>query len=310
MNPTEVDATILAQAADGGMVVTHRQLIAAGVSRSQIHRRIGQLLVPLSDGVYAVGPITADVRLMGALAALPHAVTSHVTAGTRHGLTSLGGSDDVAVLLAGRRTRRHLDGVRIHFTRWLPAMDITLVGGLPATTVDRTLCDLSVHFPASRLRHLIEQAILDRKTTATAMQACLLGWCRRGRPGSATLRRTGQLLLDTDPVPHSELERRARALFRRARLAAWVEQHRPPWYDGIRGVVDYAWPEARLVVEVDGRRWHATTQAHVEDRRRDRLAAEHGWLTLRFGWQEIVERPNLVIDECRAALCSRLRAAV
>lgn len=265
--------------------------------------------MPLSDGIYAVGQITADVRLMGALAALPHAVISHVTAGTRHALPSLPGSGEVSVLLAGRNTRRHIDGVQIRFTRWLPSEDTTLVDGLPATTVERTLCDLSVVFPASRLRHLIEQAILDRKTTAEAMQACLLGWCRRGRPGSATLRRVGGLLLDSEPVPQSELERRTAALFRRAGLPAWAEQYRPPWYDGIRGMVDYAWPEARLVVEVDGRRWHATTQAHVEDRRRDRMAAEHGWLTLRFGWQEIVERPSLVVDECRAALQSRLRAA-
>lgn len=36
MNPTEVDATILTLAADRGMVVTHRLLSAAGISRSQI----------------------------------------------------------------------------------------------------------------------------------------------------------------------------------------------------------------------------------------------------------------------------------
>ena len=309
MNPTEVDATILALAAERSMVVTKRQLDAAGISRSQIHRRAGRLLTPLSDGVYAVGPITVDVLLHGALVALPHAVISHVTAGLRHGLSSLPRSDEVSVLLAGHRTRRSIDGVRIHFTRWLPLVDMTLVAGLPATTVERTLCDLSIQFPASRLRHVIEQAILDRQTTPTALQACLLGWCRRGRPGAATLRRTGQLLLDSEPVSGSELERRAVTLFRQADLPTWIEQYRPPWYDGIRGIVDVAWPEARLLVELDGRRWHATTQAQAEDRRRDRLAAEHGWLTLRFGWQEIAERPGQVVDECRAALRSRLRPA-
>ncbi len=309
MNPTEVDATILTMAAQHGMVLTKRQLEAAGVSRSQIHRRVGRLLASLSDGVYAIGPITDDVRLRGALVALPQAVISHGTAGLRHGLSALPSSDEISVLLSGQRTRRQIDGVDIHFTRWLPVMDMTLVAGLRVTTVERTLCDLSIRYPVSRLRHLIERAILDRLTTTTAMQACLLGWCRRGRPGSASLRRAGELLLDSQPVPRSELERRAAALFRRAHLPPWVEQYRPPWYDGIRGVVDIAWPEARLIVELDGRRWHATTQAHVEDRRRDRLAAEHNWLTLRFGWQEIVERPDLVVDECRAARRSRLQTA-
>lgn len=60
-----------------------------------------------------------------------------------------------------------------------------------------------------------------------------------------------------------------------------------------------------MVVELDGRRWHTTAQAQTEDRRRDRLATTHGWVTLRFGWAEVVHRPAAVVDECRAVLAAR-----
>lgn len=308
VDPTEVDAVILKVAAARGMVLTISQLEAAGISRFQVHRRLGRLLTQVTDGVYAVGAMTNEVRLRAALAALPQAVVSHGTAAGYLGLP-LPASDDISVLLCGRRTRRRIEGVEIHLTRWLPLADVTSVDGLPMTSVARTICDLSVRYPVRRLRHLAEHAVVERLATAAELQACILGWRRQGRPGSAVLRRLEQLLLDDEPVPPSELERRAVALFRRGRLPAWVSQYRPPWYDGVRGVVDIAWPEFRVVVELDGRRWHATTQAHVEDRRRDRLAAQHGWLTLRFGWQEIVERPDAVIEECRAMLASRRRAA-
>lgn len=308
MDPTEVDAEILDMAATRGMVLTIRQLEAAGISRFQVHRRLGRLLTQVSDGVYAVGSVTSEVRLRAALAALPHAFISHGTAARRHGLP-VPPSDEISVLLTGRRTRRQIEGVEIHLTRWLPLVDVTLVDGLPATTVARTICDLSPRYPASRLRHLIEYAIVERLVTPTGIQACVLGWRRQGRAGSTVLGRVEQLLLGGEPLPASELERRAVALFRRGGLPPFAVQYRPPWYDGMRGVTDIAWPDRRVVVELDGRRWHASTQSHVEDRRRDRLAAQNGWLTLRFGWQEIVERPDTVLDECRAVLERRHRAA-
>lgn len=99
------------------------------------------------------------------------------------------------------------------------------------------------------------------------------------------------------------------ALLREAGLGGWVSQYQPPWYDGVRGIVDLAWPRLGLVVELDGRRWHATTQAQADDRRRDRAATAHGWLVLRFGWQEVVHRPATVVDECRSVLTARAEAA-
>lgn len=137
------------------------------------------------------------------------------------------------------------------------------------------------------------------------IQACAAAWCRRGRSGSGVIRALDHELLDAEPLPGSELERRAMQLLREAGVGGWTPQYRPPWYDGVRGVVDLAWPVELVVVELDGRRWHATAQAQTEDRRRDRLATTHGWFTLRFGWAEVVHRPGSFVDEVSQVLGAR-----
>ena len=51
--------------------------------------------------------------------------------------------------------------------------------------------------------------------------------------------------------------------------------------------VDFAWPARRLVVEVDGWRYHGTGSAFERDRRRDRLLALGGWRVIRATWLQL-----------------------
>ena len=54
------------------------------------------------------------------------------------------------------------------------------------------------------------------------------------------------------------------------------------------GLVDLAVYESKVILEADGRRWHAREQAMARDRQRDREAARQGWLTLRFVHRDLV----------------------
>ena len=60
----------------------------------------------------------------------------------------------------------------------------------------------------------------------------------------------------------------------------------------IDGCVDFGWPEARLIVEADGRRWHTRIADLRRDRERDNQAARAGWQTLRFLHESIDGRPR------------------
>lgn len=54
-------------------------------------------------------------------------------------------------------------------------------------------------------------------------------------------------------------------------------------------VVDLAFSQARLLVEVDGEAYHASSCAQARDDRKDALAAAEGWQVVRIP-QFIIER--------------------
>ncbi len=61
---------------------------------------------------------------------------------------------------------------------------------------------------------------------------------------------------------------------------------------------------ARLVVELDGRRYHSGDDAAARDRARDTEFAAAGFTTLRFGFQDLCRRP----EWCRAAVSRAVEA--
>lgn len=66
--------------------------------------------------------------------------------------------------------------------------------------------------------------------------------------------------------------------------------------------VDFVYPEQRVVVEVDGSRWHAGRQALRRDAERDNYLNVRGWTVLRFTWFDLIERPDYVVEQIRLAL--------
>jgi hypothetical protein len=60
---------------------------------------------------------------------------------------------------------------------------------------------------------------------------------------------------------------------------------------------DFAWPELRLVVEVDSREHHSDWAQQERDRRRDRVLAAHGWTVIRVTDRMLrFERLSLIAD--------------
>ena len=57
---------------------------------------------------------------------------------------------------------------------------------------------------------------------------------------------------------------------------------------------DFAWPEARVIVELDGWDTHRTQRAFQQDRRRDVALSKAGWTVLRFTYRDVVHDPGYV----------------
>ena len=69
--------------------------------------------------------------------------------------------------------------------------------------------------------------------------------------------------------------------------------------------VDFLWRAERLIVEVDGWKYHSNRRAFEADRARDRELARRGFLVLRFTDRELSRDPNAVATSLRAHLRRR-----
>jgi hypothetical protein len=66
--------------------------------------------------------------------------------------------------------------------------------------------------------------------------------------------------------------------------------------------VDCLWPDAGLIVELDGRGFHDTPMAFESDRARDRELIAAGWRVIRVTYRQLRREPAALAVDLRAAL--------
>jgi len=245
-------------------VVGRWQLLAAGYSRGVIQRMINQgYLHRVHRGVYAVGHrrLTAKGRWMAAvLAGGPNAVLSHRAAVALWDLRPLpSGAVDVTV---PGRSRHHRPGIRLHNVRRLDPADRDVIDGIPVTSLHRTLLDYAEIARFQQLRHALEAA--ERRDLLDGGKLEALFGRAWGRRGLKALRAAVTELNGSAPWTQSELERAFLTLIREHGLPE------PQTNRLVHGfLVDCWWPQARLVVEIDGYRFHKSRRQFEENRIRD-----------------------------------------
>lgn len=175
-----------------------------------------------------------------------------------------------------------------------------LAEGLPVTTPERTIVDLAATTREALLDRIVSFAVADGLVDLPRLEKLFVSLARKGKPGVRRLRRI--LELSNQASPESELEVRFLEIIRRSSLPLPTSQFPAPWLAPIEGRVDFAYPEARLLIEVDGRRWHSDEAAFMRDRQRDNLAQLAGWRTLRFTWKDLTTRPTYVVATIRKIL--------
>ncbi len=201
--------------------------------------------------------------------------------------------------------QRHT-GIRVHrFGDLLPDM-VEYVEGLPLTTVARGVVDVASTFRRDRLDQLLDRlTITERSTTLGAIDRALRRSNRRGR------RNIGQLqdLLDArgEQVPRSLSERLADELLAGTDLPTPIHEYPHPGWTLGDAFVDRAWPDAMLIVEIDGRSWHERDRDMQKDRARDRSAGLVGWYTARFIHREVRDEPEAFIADVVGIHEQRLR---
>lgn len=67
-------------------------------------------------------------------------------------------------------------------------------------------------------------------------------------------------------------------------------------------MADFAAPDQRVVIELDGLATHGTARALRADLARQNFLVLQGWTVLRFTWADVLESPDLVVAAVREAL--------
>jgi hypothetical protein len=186
------------------------------------------------------------------------------------------------------------------YCRDLGPEDIRRRDGYPLTSPELTVIDLARWRGLQTALVGLDAARSKRHTNDRKMRRALAA--RIGHPGTHV---AGVALSLSSEVRQSPLESMFRYLVHRGGLPTPVDQYLI-LAGGLRiGRVDFAWPEAMLVVELDGYEFHRSHSVFRDDRRRDRALELSGWRVLRYTKADLDETPDVVIAEVRAVLTDR-----
>lgn len=295
---------ILAEIAERnhGVILT-ADALALGISHAGLSRRVARgSLKRLHQGVYAIAGMPSSPR-QTLLAACrwggPGTAASHRAAGY---LWELDGFSDCVLEISSPRRLRSSKIVS-HPVTSLPLEDTTQIDGIPVTKVERTLVDLAGVLEVDRLEDALDCCLRRRQTTVNRLRLRLRA--ETGRRGIGKLR---DLLTERDDRGHpsaSRFETRLNRLFLTAGLPALREY---TVWDGGEFVarVDFCYPEAKLIVEADGYRWHSHRRAWQRDRDRRNRLTELGWRVLQVTWEDLIRRPDRTVDRVRSLLQPQL----
>ncbi len=217
------------------------------------------------------------------------------TAAALHGADGFRPGRPQLLIPHGGRPTNSLASVRR--TRHLAASDITRVSGIPTLTVERLVVDLAPVVDRHELGRLMDMAVIARRLDPDKLVSRAGAILRPGKKGTALI---ADLLAERwtgTPPASSELEARIYELLDGAGYCNYRRQAVPPWFERAQGgvVVDTLFDDDRLILEGDGRLWHARLEQWERDHQRDLVALAHGFVTVRVTWRMVCATPAAVV---------------
>lgn len=276
------------------------QAIGLGLSEDFIHRalRRGRLTRELPR-VYRdpAAPRSREQELMMAqLWAGDGAAISHRSAAV---LLGLAGSAPRYIEVTAPIARRAPSGVHL-FRGRLVGADVTSRGPLRVVSPTRTLIDLAAVVSDEALEIALDSALSGGLTSTVYLDRRLCALGSQGRKGTGRL---AQLLAMREGGRglESPLETKFFRLIRRHRLPQPQLGYEVGPYR-----LDFAYPHAKLGIELEGYAYHSGRSAWLNDAPRRNYFSDHGWLVLYFTWDDVTKRPDDVITTLRHHLFPKL----
>jgi very-short-patch-repair endonuclease len=230
------------------------------------------------------------------LVAGPGAALSH---GTAAALWGMRGSGSGSIHVTTAKKWRSSNAIGRHRSLLL-GDEVTLVDGIPVTTVPRTTFDMAAYSSIDQIEGMIRTAEYRRLYDTLSLVDLLERY-----PDRRGARRVKEALARIEVLPtgrtRSPLEERFLPFLRRHGLP------RPRLNDWIvvgnkRFQVDCHWTGTGQIVELDGWQAHGTRTAYREDRARDRVLRVAGYEVTRVTWAQLDDEPDAIAADLRQLL--------
>ena len=307
----DIDTELWALAKRQDNVFSVRQAREAGADRHIRRRRVQrQRWTPVGAAAFSPGGVHVPWR--GLLRAAvwdagPNALVSHAAAAQVYRFP---GFNEYAVEVLVPKSLDHVCRIaRVHESRRFELVSQRMMWDIPVAAPADTLVHLAPTLMLKRLSWLTDELLLGKKTDLRALNAAFgrLGPSCRGMRG---LRAVLNDHAAGEPVPESQLERKFIEFAQTYGLAPLVRQVNIPGRDQRPGRVDFMWHGIRLIIELDGRRWHARFADFDRDHKRDLHFLGLGYPTARITWTMLTEDPDTVaadlLEARKAAAASKV----
>lgn len=272
-------------------VITLKQAVDTGMSRYAVQRRVAAgRWCRCGPGVYFVDdrPFTDAARIRAAV--WSHGVgatASGLAAAWWHGLTKFA-PEIVEVTVPRNGNGRVQPGTRVR-RRDLDRADVVERRGLRTTGLTLTVVEAAARRGGGGA--IMDSALQKQVSLSELWRAHLRN---KGRYGAPAARR---FLQAAEDGARSQAERLLVQLLRSASITGWRTN-----YNIGRYRVDFAFPTAGVVIEVDGWAFHSDRHDFQHDRERQNSIMLMGWQVLRFTWLDLTEYPGRVLATIRAAI--------
>ena len=178
-----------------------------------------------------------------------------------------------------------------HRPRLLPPEHVTSHRGVPVTTVARTLADLGARTDELVVERALESALREKLVRIPELERFV---ATAGVLGRGLLRQ----VLSRRPYGAAPTESDAETLFLQLARSSGLPEPRRQYVVILQGRkyrLDFAWPELRLAVEIDGASVHAQPNALRFDLLRQNRIILDGWAVLRYTWFDVVNHAHDVV---------------
>ncbi|MEO8265328.1 MAG: DUF559 domain-containing protein [Ilumatobacteraceae bacterium] len=270
---------------------THLGIISAAnlLELGCTERNIGQLvhrqeLVTMFPGVFrsAQWPCNHEQILAAVCARNLSAMIGFTTAGQQWSLRRM--SDPLIHVLVPHGRSPQMEGVSVHRCRRIDPVDmVQRPDGIRLSSPPRTLFDSADMIGADATTSVLEQLLNEQRVTFGTISDTMRRLYHPNRPGSATMLAVIQSRPGWRSALQSDLEVKVLEEIVAQGLPSPVPQFRvrlPGRDHDIR--IDFAWPSARLAVEVDHPAWHDGAADSHADKSRDRKLTTIGWTSARI----------------------------